>query len=386
MLFLEETLLSGAGDWDTLRCDCFLLMLILPYRSDQGQNGVFVLHQLVRLTIYPPESYKQGTMETVFSGIQPSGELHLGNYLGAVRNWVALQDKYHCFFCIVDYHAITQDYDPAVLSHRTLEMATDLLACGIDPERSVLFVQSSVPEHTELCWILNTVAPFGDLGRMTQFKDKAENQAYTVNVGLFSYPVLQTADIILYKARFVPVGADQVQHLELAREIARRFNGRWGEYFPEPQALLSSTPKILGLDGQAKMSKSIGNTIALGEDNEIIRKKLATAATDPARVRRTDPGNPDICNLHTLHSFFSDAERIQWVRSGCTTAAIGCFDCKRALADNLVTHLEPIRERREQLKANPERVEAILREGARKARGIAQETVAEVRQRIGLWS
>lgn len=251
--------------------------------------------------------YKQYTMETVFSGIQPSGELHLGNYLGAVRNWVALQDEYRCFFCIVNYHAMTQDYDPALLPRRTLEMATDLIACGIDPEHSVLFVQSSVPEHTELCWILNTVTPFGDLGRMTQFKDKAEKQADNINAGLFNYPILQTADIIIYKARLVPVGVDQVQHIELAREIVRRFNARWGDYFPEPQALLSSTPKILGLDGQAKMSKSIGNTIALGEDDDSIRKKLATAATDPARVRRKDPGNPDVCNIHTLHTFFSDA-------------------------------------------------------------------------------
>jgi len=325
-------------------------------------------------------------METVFSGIQPSGELHLGNYLGAVRNWVAMQDEYHCFICIVDYHATTQNYDPGTLAQRTLEMATDLLACGIDPERTVLFVQSSVPEHTELCWILNTVTPFGDLGRMTQFKDKSEKQTDNINAGLFSYPVLQTADIILYKATVVPVGADQLQHLELAREIVRRFNGRWGEYFPEPKALLSNTPKILGLDGQAKMSKSIGNTIALGEDDDSIRQKLATAATDPARVRRKDPGNPDVCNIHTLHTFFSDEERIQWVRSGCTTAAIGCFDCKKALADNLIAHLQPIRERRARLQANPKEVEEILRQGARKARAVAQQTISEVRQRIGLWS
>jgi tryptophanyl-tRNA synthetase len=303
-----------------------------------------------------------------------------------VRNWVALQEEYHCFFCIVDYHAITQDYEPQNLSQRTLEMATDLLACGIDPERSVLFVQSSMPEHTELCWILNTVTPFGDLGRMTQFKDKSEKQADNINAGLFTYPVLQTADIILYKASLVPVGVDQLQHLELAREIVRRFNNRWGEYFPEPQAMLSSTPKILGLDGQAKMSKSVGNTIALGEEDESIRKKLATAATDPARVRRKDPGNPDVCNIHTLHTFFSDAERIQWVRTGCTTAGIGCFDCKSALADNVIAHLQPIRERRAQLKASPGRVEEILREGARKARIVARQTLSEVRERVGLWT
>jgi tryptophanyl-tRNA synthetase len=229
------------------------------------------------------------------------------------------------------------------------------------------------------------VTPFGDLGRMTQFKDKSEKQADNINAGLFDYPVLQTADIILYKATVVPVGADQLQHLELAREIVRRFNARWGEYFPEPKAMLSSTPKILGLDGQAKMSKSIGNTIALGEDDDSARKKLATAATDPARVRRTDPGNPDVCNIHTLHTFFSDDERLKWVRSGCSTAGIGCFDCKKALADNLIAHLRPIRERRAQLQANPETVQAILREGTRKARAIAQQTITEVRQRIGVW-
>jgi tryptophanyl-tRNA synthetase len=221
---------------------------------------------------------------------------------------------------------------------------------------------------------------------MTQFKDKSEKQTDNINAGLFSYPVLQTADIILYKATLVPVGADQLQHLELAREIVRRFNNRWGEYFPEPQALLSSTPKILGLDGQAKMSKSLGNTIALGEDNDSIRKKLATAATDPARVRRKDPGNPDVCNIHTLHTFFSDDERQQWVRSGCTTAAIGCIDCKNALTDNVIAHLQPIRERKAHLQANPEQVEAMLREGARKARTIAQQTLTEVRKRVGVWS
>ena len=324
-------------------------------------------------------------METVFSGIQPSGEMHLGNYLGAVRNWVALQDQYRCFFCVVDYHAITQDYERDALSRQTLEMATDLIACGIDPERSVVFVQSSVAEHTELCWILDTVTPFGELGRMTQFKDKSAKQADNINAGLFSYPVLQTADIILYQASLVPVGADQVQHLELAREIVRRFNKRWGDYFPEPQALLSSTPKILGLDGRAKMSKSLGNTIALGEADEPIRKRLATAATDPQRVRRKDPGDPEVCNLHTLHTFFSNEERLDWVRSGCRTADIGCFECKSALADNLIAHLQVIRERRAELQARPGRIEEILREGARKARAVARQTIDEVRDHIGLW-
>ena len=324
-------------------------------------------------------------METVFSGIQPSGELHLGNYLGAIRNWVSLQEKYRSLFCVVDLHAITQPYDVPEMRRRTLDMATDIMACGVDPDKATLFVQSHVPEHTELSWILSTVAGFGELSRMTQFKDKAERQADNINVGLFTYPVLQTADIVLYKAKHVPVGADQVQHLELAREIVRKFNARWGDTFPEPAPLLSSTPKILGLDGQAKMSKSIGNTISLGEADASITAKLKVAATDPARVKRTDPGNPDVCNVNTLHTFFSDAPTLAWVREGCTTAGIGCIQCKTKLAENVIAHLAPIRERKRELQANPGRVEEALREGARKARAIAQETLAQVREKIGLW-
>lgn len=325
-------------------------------------------------------------MDIVFSGIQPSGELHLGNYLGAVRNWVALQERYRCLFCVVDLHALTQSYEVSEMRRRTLEMATDLLACGVDPDQAVLFVQSHVPEHTELCWVLNTVTPFGELSRMTQFKDKSEKQPDNINAGLFDYPVLQTADIVLYKANLVPVGADQIQHLELAREVVRRFNARWGDLFPEPQPLLSSTPKILGLDGQAKMSKSVGNTITLGEDEDAIRKKLATAATDPRRVKRTDPGDPDVCNIHTLHKFFSTAEEVRWVREGCRSAAIGCLECKGKLTDNVLAHFGPIRARRAELARDPGRVEAVLRDGARKAREIAQATMREVKERIGLWS
>ncbi len=325
-------------------------------------------------------------MSIVFSGIQPSGELHLGNYLGAVRNWVSLQDQYRCFFCVVDLHAMTQDYDVGHLAPRTIEMATDLLACGIDPEKATLFVQSSVPQHAELAWVLNTVTPFGELGRMTQFKDKSEKQPENINVGLFTYPVLQAADIILYKGTRVPVGADQIQHLELAREIVRKFNARWGETFPEPQPLLSTTPKILGLDGDAKMSKSLGNTITLNEPDKPIRDKLRVAATDPARKRRTDPGNPDVCNIHTLHTFFSGPEKLQWVREGCRSAGIGCIECKGALADNVIAHLEPIRARKAELAAQPGRVEEILREGGRRARAAAEVTMREVYERTGMWS
>ena len=324
-------------------------------------------------------------MKTAFSGIQPSGELHLGNYLGAVRNWVEMQSTYFCYICVVDYHAITQTYDAKKLTQLTREMAIDLIACGIDPQRSVLFVQSQIPEHTELCWVLNTVAQFGDLSRMTQFKDKAARQEDNINVGLFEYPVLQAADILLYKAQAVPVGQDQVQHVEFTRRVVRGFNQRWGKLFPEPEPALSSTPKILGLDGQAKMSKSIGNTLALGADDKTIRKSLARAATDPARVKREDPGDPDKCNVYTLHTFFSTEEDKAWVREGCTTAGIGCVDCKTRLADRMVAHFAPYGEKRAALLADPDTVRGILVAGAEKARAIAQKTMAEVHAAVGLW-
>jgi len=324
-------------------------------------------------------------MKVAFSGIQPSGELHLGNYLGAIRNWVKLQEEYFCYFCIVDYHAITQPYERKDMRKRVVEMAVDLLACGVDPERSVLFVQSQVPEHTELCWVLNSVAQFGDLSRMTQFKDKSARQADNINVGLFDYPVLQSADILLYKAVAVPVGQDQVQHLELARRIGRSFNRRFAKVFPEPEPVLSSTPKILGLDGEAKMSKSLDNTISLGATDKQIRKSLARAKTDPARVTREDPGDPEKCNVFTIHKFFSTGEECDWVVKGCTTAGIGCVDCKNKLADNVIAHLEPIRARREELVASPGRVDEILSAGGVKARKTAQRTMEEVRKKLGLW-
>jgi tryptophanyl-tRNA synthetase len=323
-------------------------------------------------------------MDTVFSGIQPSGELHLGNYLGAVRTWAELQKSYRCFFCIVDFHAITQPYEPAEMARRIREMAVDLVACGVDPDQCTLFVQSAVPEHTELAWALSAVTPFGDLGRMTQFKDKSEKNPDNINAGLFTYPVLQAADILLYGATRVPVGEDQRQHLELAREIARRWNTRFGQTFAEPQPLFSSTPKILGLDGQAKMSKSLGNTISLREDSPAVWEKLRTAATDPARKRRTDPGDPDVCNIFTLHKFFSTLERQADVRTGCTTAGIGCIDCKKWLLQGLEADLTRIRERREQLLAQPERIDELLREGARRARAVARETIGRVYEKLGL--
>src|SRR6185503_11280978 len=246
-------------------------------------------------------------MSRIFSGIQPSGSLHIGNYLGAVKNWVELQHKYESFFCIVDYHAITRPYEPTELRALTADMALGLLAAGLDPAKCTVFVQSMVPEHTELAWIFNTLTPLGELERQTQFKEKASKEQ-SVPAGLLNYPVLQAADILLYRAELVPVGEDQLQHLELSREIARRWNGRFGDFFPEPQPLLTATRRILGLDGQAKMSKSLGNTIGLFETPEAIWEKLRPAATDPARVTRKDPGNPEVCNVFTLHQGFSPPE------------------------------------------------------------------------------
>jgi tryptophanyl-tRNA synthetase len=325
-------------------------------------------------------------MARVFSGIQPSGELHIGNYLGAVQNWVKLQHQHDCLFSVVDLHAITQAYDTASLSQRTLEMAIGLLAAGLEPERCTLFVQSHVAEHTELNWFLNTVTPLGELERQTQFKDKAQRQE-SVPAGLLNYPVLQAADVLLYVATLVPVGEDQVQHLELMREIARRWNARFGDSaafaFPEPQALLTTAKRVMGLNGQAKMSKSLGNTIGLLESPEAIWEKLRPAATDPARVTRKDPGNPDICNIFTIHQGFSPPDVQQTVTHNCRTAAWGCLDCKRVLADNMIAALTPMRERAGALRAEPRKVTDILRAGAAKARAMARRTMAQVRQRMG---
>ncbi len=325
-------------------------------------------------------------MGRVFSGIQPSGELHIGNYLGAVQHWVKLQDEHDCFICVVDYHAITQDYDVVSLEDRTLDMSTSLLAAGIDPERCVLFVQSHVPEHTELAWVFNTVTALGALERMTQFKDKAQRQE-SVPAGLLNYPVLQAADVLLYKADLVPVGEDQVQHVELMREIARKWNARFGAgFFPEPQALIGSARRIIGLDGQAKMSKSLGNTIGILEDPEDIWQRLRPAKTDPARVTRKDPGTPEKCNLYTLHQFFSPRDTVAEVAQKCRTAGWGCLDCKRVLSSNIAAEFAPIRERAAGLKASPHRVRDLLESGADRARRIARETMQEVRARMGFLS
>ncbi|HEX2780561.1 MAG TPA: tryptophan--tRNA ligase [Gemmatimonadaceae bacterium] len=325
-------------------------------------------------------------MPRIFSGIQPSGELHIGNYLGAIRNWVELQERYESIFCVVDYHAITVAYEPELLRRRRREMSASLLAAGIDPAKASLFLQSAVPEHTELAWIFNSVAPLGELERQTQFKDKSQRQE-SVSAGLLTYPVLQAADIMLYRADLVPVGEDQVQHLELSRVIARRWNTQFagGEgYFPEPQPMLTPARRIMGLDGQAKMSKSMNNYIGLLETSEQVWAKLRPAATDPARQRRTDPGTPEVCNIYHLHKAFSPAETVEKVAVNCRTAGWGCIDCKKVLHESMEVELTPIRRRAAEIAAHPEIVDDALASGAAKCRAIARETMGHVRERMGL--
>lgn len=323
-------------------------------------------------------------MERLFSGIQPTGELHIGNYLGAIRNWIAVQPTHECIYCVVDYHALTIPYEIDEMQRRIFDLSCGLLACGIDPDRATLFVQSHVPQHTELAWVFNTVTSMGELSRQTQFKSKSEQHADNINAGLFTYPVLQAADILLYKASKVPVGEDQAQHLELSREIARRFNLRFGETFSEPSTMFSSMPRIKGLDGQAKMSKSLGNTIAVDEEPDELRRKLAKAYTDPGKLRRHDPGNPDICNIYTLHTFFSGADVVAEVNRDCRSGALGCVECKRRLGDAMIAHFEPIRRRWAELRADPARVRAILDAGGAHCLKLAEETMVEVRRKLGL--
>ena len=324
-------------------------------------------------------------MARIFSGIQPSGELHIGNYLGAVKNWVTLQHTAESIFCVVDYHAIITAYEPDQLRVRRREMALGLLAAGIDPAVATLFVQSDVPEHTELAWIFNTVTPLGELERQTQFKDKSQRME-SVNAGLLNYPILQAADILLYRAALVPVGEDQLQHLELSRVVARRWNAEFARdeaFFPEPQPVLTPTRRIMGLDGQAKMSKSMGNTIGLLETREDIWAKLRPAVTDPKRIKKTDPGTPEVCNIYHLHKAFSQPATVEHVAVQCSTAGWGCIDCKKVLAESMESELVPIRTRAAGLREEPRRVDAALAAGAERCRTLARETMRGVRERMG---
>ena len=404
------------------------------------------------------------TLKRVFSGIQPSGDIHIGNYLGAVKKWVTLSDTHECFYCVVDDHAITVDYDVNQLSRRTFQGVLTTMACGLDPEKCAIFVQSHVPEHTELTWLFNTLTPMGSLFRMTQFKDKARNalqrsldvkqggarktalfnlkkvgnstlkladklkvdldaidpkaaagfkgeafaelQAQVMRVndmmgimmqqlqvglgvadascGLFDYPVLQAADILLYKAPLVPVGEDQEQHLELCREVAERFNKKFGDIFPMVQRIKGEAPRIMGLDGNAKMSKSLNNYIGVLDDLETISNRLKPAFTDPGRIRKDDPGNPDICNIFSLHKLFSSAVDCEEIYEECKKGTIGCFECKQRLAHSIDAELSPIRERAQVLRDKPSLVHDALASGREQAGRVAKETMREVREAMGI--
>ena len=322
--------------------------------------------------------------QTVFSGIQPSGIVHVGNYLGAIRNWARMLDRCDCIFCVVDLHAMTVPYEPAEMQRRVRETLMVNMACGLDPERCILFVQSHVAEHAELAWILGACASYGELSRMTQFKEKAALHPESVNCGLFTYPVLMAADILLYKATVVPVGDDQVQHLEFAREVCRAFNKRFGEVFPEPLPFHGRVTRVLGLDAKAKMSKSLNNYIPVLAAPEEIWELLRPAATDPARVRRSDPGTPEICNIHTMHTGFSPPQDVAWCEQGCRTAGIGCLDCKRRLAENMARELEPARERYRRYEADPAFVDRVMADGAARCRVRAEATMDQVRKAVGI--
>ena len=323
-------------------------------------------------------------VKVLFSGIQPTGDLHIGNYFGAIGNWVEIQFDYKTYISVVDLHSITIPYDSGDLPDRVMEMAIHLYACGIDFDKTILFIQSEIPGHADLTWLFNAVTPIGELERMTQFKDKATQHRQNVSVGLLDYPVLQAADILLYKGEVVPVGDDQVQHIEFTREVARRFNSRFGKTFPECQALLTKSPRIMGLDGEAKMSKSKGNTIGVLETEEVIWKKLAPAKTDPARARRSDPGTPEKCNVFSYHLLVTGHEEQEEIRVGCTTAGIGCLDCKKILLKNLMKVLDPIRDRYESLTKKKKMVRDRLDANADRCRSVAKQTILEAKEKMGI--
>jgi tryptophanyl-tRNA synthetase len=330
------------------------------------------------------------TKKRVLSGMRSTGKLHLGNYVGALQNWVHMQDQYDCFFFIADWHALTTDYaDTSHVKEHSLEVLLDWLAAGLDPERCVMFIQSHVPAHAELHLLLSMITPLGWLERVPTYKEQKENikEKDLGTYGFLGYPVLQSADILIYKADVVPVGEDQVAHVELTREIARRFNGFYrtkrGEVFPEPQSLLTPTPKLPGTDGR-KMSKSYGNAIMLSDPEPVVRQKLKTMVTDPARVRRTDAGNPDLCPVGDLHKIFSSLETMAKVNTGCRSAGIGCIECKGWAADALVQVLNPMQERRQKYADNPRLAWDILEAGSARARKAAGATMDEARDAMSM--
>ena len=326
----------------------------------------------------------------VLSGMRPTGKLHLGNYVGALQNWVRMQEEFDCFFFIADWHALTTDYaDTSRVKENSIDVLLDWLAAGLDPEKCVMFIQSHVPAHAELHLLLSMITPLGWLERVPSYKEQKENikEKDLGTYGFLGYPVLQSADILIYKADFVPVGEDQVAHVELTREVARRFNGFYrglhGEVFPEPQSLLTPAPRLPGTDGR-KMSKSYGNAIMLTDPEPVVRRKLKPMVTDPARIRRTDPGDPDLCPVGDLHKIFSSPETMAKVYEGCRSAGIGCIECKSWVADAIVDVLNPMQERRKKYEDNPRLAWDILEAGSSCARDVAGATMNEVRDAMSI--
>jgi tryptophanyl-tRNA synthetase len=320
----------------------------------------------------------------VLSGMRSTGKIHLGNYFGALKNWAELQDRYRCYYFAADWHALTSEYaDPRAIASNTLEMVVDWIAAGLDPEKSVIFIQSMVPEHAELHLVMSMLTPLGWLERVPTYKEQIKelDNKDLATYGFLGYPVLQTVDILVYRAHFVPVGEDQASHLEISREITRRFNGLYGEVFPEPQGLFTPAAKVPGIDGR-KMSKSYGNAINLSDPPEVIRKKCMEMFTDPQRLRRKDPGRPEVCNLYEFHKLLSPASMQERVAVQCRAAEIGCVDDKKLLAEQIIGYLEPFRKRREELVSDRDTLFDILVEGSKKARERASETMALVRRAI----
>jgi len=336
----------------------------------------------VELAPAPVPAAAPAARPRIFSGIQPSGVVHLGNDLGAIRNYVMLQWEYEAIYCVVDYHALTSQHDAGALRRGVREMAASLLALGLDPERCTLFVQSHRPEHTELAWLLATVTPVSWVERTPTYKEKKQLQPDDINHALLTYPILQAADIVIYKASRVPVGKDQAAHLELSREIVRAFNARYGETFPEPVAVHTEAPVVLGTDGVRKMSKSVGNTIDILAEPEVIRRQVMSMVTDTKRILRTDPGRPEVCNVCQLHRFFGEDYEEIW--DGERTARTGCVDTKKLLADRIIRHYGPARERYREIMGDPRQLDEILRAGAERVRPLATATMAEVREKMGL--
>jgi len=319
----------------------------------------------------------------VFSGARPTGRQHIGNYFGHIMNLLALQENYECFDCVVDLHALTTVVDISSLQQDISDMVLDWLAAGVDPDKSVVFVQSHVPEITELHLLLSMVTPLSWLLRVPTFKEKVRMHSENVNYGLVGYPVLMTSDIVLYKGELVPVGEDQLPHLELAREIVRRFNSLYGNVFPEPEAKLTQFPMIVGLDGAGKMSKSADNHLEIAASPEEIRQKINAAFTDPARKRRSDVGHPEVCNVYRMHHIFNP-ERVVEIGMECRAAGIGCVDCKKLLSQGIVDYFAPFRERRHALEARPDYVRDVVRDGAERAARVARQTLHEVKVAMNL--